>query len=469
MSENRSKIMLVALAVAESTWLFALLAVIGLALGLGEAAMPWLAVFGLMFAAVLVGSLFAGVEGDNLALAMSQAALALVFIYLFMGAGPYVENATFDAGWIVRLTTGQLDGGQVVNIIIAFIVSVWIWRHGLKLASDPYPQDRLSTVFKIGIGVLAVAVLVDQAVPEDLGAGTLLIPFFAATLIGMAVGRLPEQGFAHKGREWARMIAVSVFVIMGLGLLLGLLGGLYGSGGVRLLYAGWGLAVDAVLWALRYPIMWIVWLMQWILSLFPEREDPETETGAGGLSAVEILGIEPDELTEQGPSLIDAIVNILQYPVIAILVILTFVALTLAFRKFGQRRDTTDDGERESIRGDASVAGDLARLLSGMVPRWLRGKRTRDWIYPQSGPTAPAFHLYFQTLTMGIKWGMTFHPHQTPTERVPLLQAALPGAPVSEVTAHFNAACYGEIGADAGLMESLGIELMAAERRLKGD
>ena len=86
-----------------------------------------------------------------------------------------------------------------------------------------------------------------------------------------------------------------------------------------------------------------------------------------GDSAVEILGIEPAEVAEQGPSLVDAIVHILQYPVIVILVILTFVALTLAFRKFGQRRETTDDGERESIRGDASAAARKIRLLDGDV------------------------------------------------------------------------------------------------------
>jgi hypothetical protein len=464
MAESRSRIILISVVVADSIWLFALFAVAGVVVDLGSAPLPWLAVFGLLVASVGMGALFGGVTGDTPTLAIWQALIALVAIYLFMGTGSYVQDRAFDAGWIAGFGNGSFRGPDLVSIILAFCIAIWLWRHGLKLATNRFPEDRLSRVFKIGIAVLAVSVLVDQARREDLGASTLLVPFFAATLVGMAVGRLPESGVGQKSVQWARVIGVSVLGVMGAGLLIGLIGGTYGSSGVRLLYAGWGLFVDGIIWLIRYPVTGIAAFIQWIIGLFgnslPEPEESRTAPQSGQ----EILGINPERAIEQGDSTVESIIQIIQYPVIALIVVLAFFLLALAFRKYGKRDNGGEDDERDSIRGDADAAGDMARLLGGLVPGWLRGHSKKVWRYPHEQGIAEVFRLYFDVIAVGMKWGVKFEPYMTPVERLPLLQAALPGAPVQEVTERFNAACYGHVPTDPQRVLELEASLREAER-----
>lgn len=467
MAEGRSKLILLSIAVAESVWLFALFSVLGLIGDLGGSPLPWLSLFGLVFLSIGTGYILGNVEGDEASTAIIQALFGLFVIYLVLGTGRYVGDSAFDAGWLFRLLSGDLEAAAAVSAVFALLISLWLWRHGLKLGTDRYPEDRLARIFKIGIGVLAVATLVDQAADEDLGAGALLIPFFGATLVGMAIGRLPEAGVGQNVGQWARVIGVSVFGILGLGLLIGLIGGLYGNGGVRLLYAGWELLVDAVLWLLRYPVTWITAVMEWLLSLFPGNTQEEPQQLQFGQSAQEIFGEETDKAADAGSTLSDTIINILQYPVIVLIIIAVFFLLAVAFRRMGSRDTDEDEDERESIRDELETGGDMSRLLGGLVPSWWRRKAGKNWRHPDDPGFAEVFKLYFESITLGVKWGMTFHPQMTPAERLPMLQAALPGAPVGEVTDRFNAACYGRVPTDVGTVARLRSAVQLAEKNLR--
>jgi hypothetical protein len=255
---------------------------------------------------------------------------------------------------------------------------------------------------------------------------------------------------------------------MGLGLLLGLVGGLYGNGGVKLLFAGWGILVDGILWVLRYPITGLVLFMNWFFDLFADREpQPAAESQQPAQSGQEILNIDPNQAGESSNQLVDTIINILQYPVIVLLVIVAFFILAMAFRRFGKRGEENPDDERESIRGDADTAGDMARLLRGLVPGWLKGKDGKTWRYPDEPGIAEVFQLYFKTIAMGMKWGAPFDPNMTPAERLPALELALPGAPVRQVTDRFNAACYGREPTPQHIVAELDAGLDEAERSNK--
>ena len=467
MAEGRSRLILLSIAVAESIWLFALFSVIGLIGGLGGSPLPWLSLFALTSLSIGSGYILGGVKGDETSTAIRQALFGLVVIYLILGTGRFLDDSTFDAGWIFRLLSGDLKSSAAISAFFGLVISIWLWRHGLKLGTDRYPEDRLALVFKIGVGVLAVATLVDQARDENLGASLLLVPFFGATLVGMAIGRLPEGGVGQNTGQWVRIIGLSVFGILGLGLLIGMIGGLYGNGGVRLLYAGWELLVDAVLWLLRYPVTWITAVLEWLINLFAGNAPEQVEPIQLGQSGRDILGIEPEEAAETGNSLADTIINILQYPAIVLIIIVVFFLLAIAFRRLGSRNVEDDGDERESLRDELETSGDMSRLLAGLVPSWWRRKHGRKWRHPDDPGIAEVFKLYFESLTMGVKWGMTFHPQMTPAERLPLLQAALPGAPVGELTDRFNAACYGKVPTDIGIVAALRSAMEDAERTLR--
>ncbi len=148
-------------------------------------------------------------------------------------------------------------------------------------------------------------------------------------------------------------------------------------------------------------------------------------------------------------------------------VIMTFFLLAMAFRRFGNRRADDDDDERESIRDELDTDGDMSRLLGGLIPGWLRRKKGHTWRYPSDPGFAEVFKLYFDSIGMAVKWGMEFKPQMTPAERLPLLEAALPGAPVGEVTSRFNAACYGRVPTDPRTVEGLRAQMKTAEDALK--
>lgn len=467
MAEGRSKLILLSAAVAESVWLFALFSVLGLIGDLGGSPLPWLSLLALLLISIGTGYILGAAEGDEVSIAIRQSLFGLVIIYLILGTGTFLKDSAFDAGWIFRLVSGDLGSSAAASAIFGLIICIWLWRHGMKLGTDRYPEDRLANVFKIGIAVLAIATLVDQASSEDLGASALLVPFFGATLVGLAIGRLPEGGVGQKSGEWARIIALAVFGVMGAGLLIGLVGGLYGNGGVRLLFAGWGLLVDAVLWVLRFPVTWATAVLQWLLNLFARNPVEPEEQLQPGQPGREIFGQEPEQVVDAGNSAVDTIMNILQYPVIALLIIAAFFLLAMAFRRFGARGTGGADEERESIRSELDTDGDMSRLLGGLIPGWWRRKQGRAWRYPDDPGFAEVFKLYFDSIRLGVKWGMEFHPQMTPAERLPMLQAALPGAPVQEVTSRFNAACYGSVPTDPRTVTELRARMKSAEDALR--
>ncbi len=468
MGEGRSQLILLSVAVAESSWLFAVFMVLGQIGDLGGSPLPWISVLALLLISIFTGHMLGVREGDEVSNAIRQSLFGLVVIYILLGTGTFLDEP-FNIGWLFTLLSGDLGSTASVSAVFGFLILLWLWRHGIKLGTDRYPEDRLARIFKIGIGALAIATLVDQAIDDDLGTVSLLLPFFGATLVGMAVGRLPEGGVGKRSGEWAKVIGVSVFGVMGVGLLLGLIGGLYGNGGVRLLYAGWGLVVDGFLWVLRFPVTWAIAIINWLIDLFARDPDGEDRESVPPQSGDEILGREPTEMVEAGNATVDSILNIIQYPVIALAVITAFFILAMAYRRLGQQEESDDDDERESLRSELNTAGDMSRLLGGLVPGWMRRRSGKGWRSPDESGFAEVFSLYFDALGFAVKRGMQFHPQMTPRERLPLLQAALPGAPIGELTDRFNDACYGHIPADPNEVEALRSRIEEARKAPQPD
>ena len=470
MREHRSKIIYACTAITESCWLFALLGIIGLTAGQGGSPLPWLAVFLLLGAGMYTGWVTMGMRGDPVNLAIVLGLVGLVCVYLAVAAGTYEGRAGFDMLWSARLTGGDVTAGRWVGTVIALVGAVLLWRRAAGLVADRYIEERLQHSFKVGIAVIAVAILVEQAGGRSLDARTVLVPFFAVSLAGMAVARLPEHGVGAKAASWARVIAVSVLAVLGIGLLLGLAGGVYGSGGVRLLYRGWGLFIDGLLWLIRYPLQLLVSGMlafwTWVRGLLnPSGEtaplDPLTPPGfaapEGGLPAA-----------GGGSHLAETLVNILQYPLLILLVIAIFLVLALTFRRMWQRKAKDSSEDREKIEGGADASADLAKLLKGLLPAWMRRRRepALTWRYPEGEPgVGEVFMLYFDYLSAAIKRGMRYDPAFTPDERVGALRTALPGTPVESVTERFNAACYGREPTDAETVALLRSALELAQPR----
>jgi hypothetical protein len=283
----------------------------------------------------------------------------------------------------------------------------------------------------------------------------LLIPFFGASLVGLAAARLPQTDDTGDA-SWPMVIGISVLGILGVGVVGGLIVGRYGDIGVRGLLGLWSGFVDAVLWVLRWPIELVIrglWaFILWLRNVFGGEPTEPEEIGAAAPEQSELV-----PAADQVEKATEFTLTALRWPLSILLIVVLFFVLVFAYRRFMRRSDDKDELDRESIRGDADARADMLKLLSNLLPKWLRrGEQRALWKWPEGERgVAEAFLLYFDTLAHAIKRGMVFDPNVTPNERTPALAVFLPGAPVDAVTSRFNAACYGSQPADLSELNDL--------------
>ena len=451
----------VALVVVESILWFSVLAAMGSSAGLDGSPIPWAAL--IILFAIGAGSawFFGAARGDAPTIALLQGIVALVAVYGTVASATVGDTWSFKLAWPVDMFGATYNAEGVADLVIALIASGLIWYRAQRLVSSGEVAVQLKRDFKVGTGVIAVALMTELAVGFDIGITQILLPFFGAALIGLAASRLPQSKDAGNA-SWPVVIGISVFGILVLGAVGGLLTGRYGNVGVRGLVNLWGVLVDGLLWILRWPIELAITLMlaiiEWLKNVFGTEEPPQEEPG-GGAPGPPDFGAGP----EQVETATEYALGALRWPLSILLVVVVFFILVFAYRRFSNRADDDDDPDRESIRGDADAKADMLKLLSSLVPGWLKGGKGRArWKWPEGEKgVAEAFLLYFDTLAHAIERGMVFDPNVTPNERIPALAVFLPGAPIDAVTSRFNAACYGGLATDTGELDDLRLAVEA--------
>ena len=455
-----------ALVVVESILWFSVLTIIGTLLGLGGSPLPWAALLFLFGVGMGSAWIFGGSKGDAVTVALYQAAVALFAVYFTVASGTVGDTWSFKIAWPVDMFGGTYGGEGAFDLIFGLIAAAALWYRSQNIVSKGDISRLLSRAFKIGTATIAVALIVQLQTDINAGVSPLLVPFFGASLIGMAVSRLPQTEDTGNA-SWPMVIAISVFAILGIGIVGGLLTGRYGNLGVRGLVNLWGAFVDVLLWVLRYPIefaMRLLWeLILWLKNRFQSEEAvEEAPVGEVGDSIV-------DEVTARADDAADFAVDAIRWPLSILLLVVLFFVLVFAYRRFSTRDKGDGDDDRESIRGDADAKADMMRLLTELVPNWMkRGTRRSLWKWPEGEKgVAEVFMLYFDTLVHAMKRGMIFDPNVTPNERVSALTVFLPGAPIETVTSRFNAACYGAQPTDIDELGRLRIEIDGASKKPK--
>ncbi|MCG8542887.1 MAG: DUF4129 domain-containing protein [Alphaproteobacteria bacterium] len=457
MPNRQNPIVLAAMVIADGAWLFTALAVIGFFTNQDGSPLPWFAVFALLaFGAAVakIAPLFA-LSGHSPAIV--QAGVGIVAIYLALSAGTWAARDGFYLAWGLQTVQGDYSPVAVLGSLIALFAGAYIWRHAAVVATSTTPEYRLLRSFRVGIVVLAIALLVEQTTGRGLGATEMLVPFFAASLAGLAIARLPQRSGIRNA--WTRVIAATVVAVVTLGLALGAMAGMFAQGSVNLIVQGWSYISGALLWIARLileplvkgMVAFIEWLRDRLAGPSPGSEPPRPRRPAWDWLDI-----------EAGEPLADRIVEFLQVPMILLLLAVFCWILVRAYRGHATGRAPQMTEERESIEVDAPA--ELAQLIWDLLPDWikrLRGDKTALRYPRDEAGITEVFLLYFDTITLAAKRGLDFDPGQTPTERIPHLRTALPGLAVERITALFNAACYGRKRAAAGAVEPLRRQLDA--------
>ena len=456
MSDWRNQIVFTAIAVSESVILFTIIAVISAGLSLDYPPLHWGMVLLLYLTGMVTSWIVGGLRGSLVTIALLYGTAGLVMIYVAVATTRFNPGFNFDLAWIYHLFNRDLTGESVAALIIALVVSLVIWRRTSTIIRDDNDApDHLKRIFKRGLVVLAVGLIVDEFVSEPIGLAQLLIPYFIATLGGMAVARLPND--SPVAGKWMRIIVVALGAFLGTGLIAGFFGGRYGYAGLNALWIAWGWTVDAILFVLRYPLLAIGWVIAKIIELLQslfgaEPVEQEQEQGEG--QRPEFPEREATEAVDS--AWVETVLEILQLPLTFLLLFVVLIVVALAYRRIIRRLNRDDGIERETIRDEVEEVTYLD-LLKGLLPDWMtrRGTPRHLWSYPDDPGIKEVFILYFETLEMALERGWEFNSRLTPTERQPELSMFLNGAPINDITSRFNAACYGNVPTEPSLVEDL--------------
>ena len=368
MSDWRNQIIFTAIAVAESVIVFTLAAVVSAILSLEYPPLHWGMVLLVYLSGMLMSWVVGGLRGGVASAAILYGIFGLSAIYLAVATTRLNAGFNFDLAWIYHLFNRDLTGDQVAALLVSLIVTVVIWRRTSTIVRDDQDApDHLKRLFKRGLVVLAIGLVVDEFVSNPVGLAQLLIPYFIATLGGMAFARLPTDA-PVAGSRWTKIILLALGGFLGTGLIAGILGGRYGSAGLNVLYVLWGWTVDGILWVLRWPLLAIGWIIakiiEFLQSFFgaePVEQEQETQTG----EQPQFPEREAREMTEN--AWVEAVLDALQWPLTFLLLLVVLIVIALAYRRI-VRRLTRDDGvERETIRDEVEEVSYLD-LLKGCCP-----------------------------------------------------------------------------------------------------
>lgn len=445
MSLVQDRLVLVAILLSESAWLYGVFGVLGLMFAGGGSPLSWLAVLAVMGASMLVARVLRLIIMPATAAYAVQMVCGVIVLYLTIGT--QVALGGLDLGWIGKLASRANPEGYTFRAALGSIMGVGLWWRGGGLATADEPVESLKTSFKLGIIALAIAAAVDIYHSADLNIFPIMFVFFATGLGGLSFGHLlPASRRSMEQGAWPRVIGGTVAAVVVMGLLFSLLqrDALAWLAGPLLVILN-GLAT-VIFFVFIVPMAFIADLLtRGLFSLFRwlaggQQNQQQLDLGNGFLESLNRMR----EGQEQGP-VAAALLHALEWTLLALIILAALFLLASAFRRRLRWRRVDDDTIHESVKEGADPAQDLARLLSNLLPSWLKGgKPRRAFRLPDDdADVVDVFRIYFGLLALAEDKGIPRPPSETPEEYQRTLETVFPAELVRKATAAFNRACYG--------------------------
>ena len=438
-TDARDRLIVAALVVAESAWLFALLGIIGLGMGNGGSALGWLAVLALLatgagVARVLSSSMFGGALPYVLQIIAGVSA-----IYLTMATQVGTSDAFWNLGWPMAASGSSDVAGANFRATFGTVAAVLLWWRGGTLGSSEEPTESLNRSFKFGMVLMALAVLVDvnsEAVLHTFGA---LFAFFAGSLAGLGVARLGHGAGGERGAMiWLRVVAGTVAGVLAVGAAFSLIRREFLEAVRAPVSEVLGWMGTALFYVVILPVAWVInGLVGLVLGLF-SGDGPTRELIPTG----ESLG-EQFLQREAGPT--PSYVTALEWVLLAVVIAVALYVIVFALRRRGRRRPAQIEGVRESVLGESDPMLDAANMLFGLLPSALRRRRAGSRVTLPSGPpdVVEAMRSYYRLLLHAGGRGGDRPSSTTPAEYRARLAQLVPGHLADASTEAFNAAFYG--------------------------
>ena len=447
---RQDRVVLAAHVVAESAWVFALAGIVGTLADFDSSPQSWYGVVGILGLSVLLSRITPrkGQKAEVMYALMAVLGLAVVYASVAL----HVEPGQIRPSWAIDWLINDAPGGYTSRGVFGAILGVVLWWRGTRVASNEFPTDDLSFTFRVGMLVLVAALIYDLNTDESLSTFPMVFLFFGSSLIGLSAGHLLEESRHSAGeRTWPKAIGATVAGITTFGLLVALVN----RGVLSFLSKPATAALEAlargVLWGIIAPIAFVFdVVVGWLISLLGifrgEREQPQEEE-----INPEIQGFLETLQEEQAAASegFATVLQIIEWALVAIVVVIVLLILGRAFRRVLRGRDRGTDGQRDSMVQEANPVGDVAKLALRLVPDVLKRPQRKGYRVPDGPPgIVEAFRLYYDLLDTAEEQGITRRKYDTPTEFQGRLEGTFPSDVVRPSTETFNLAIYADVPAD---------------------
>ena len=447
---RQDRVVLAAHVVAESAWVFALAGIVGTLADFDSSPQSWYGVVGILGLSVLLSRITPRKGQKAEVMYALMAVLGLMVVYASVAL--HVEPGQIRPLWAIDWLINDAPGGYTSRGLFGAILGVLLWWRGTRVASNEFPTDDLSFTFRVGMLVLVAALIYDLNTDESLSTFPMVFLFFGSSLIGLSAGHLLEESRHSAGeRTWPKAIGATVAGITTFGLLVALVN----RGVLSFLSKPATAALEAlargVLWGIIAPIAFVFDVgVGWLISLLGifrgEREQPQEEE-----INPEIQGFLETLQEEQAAASegFATVLQIIEWALVAIVVVIVLLILGRAFRRVLRGRDRGTDGQRDSMVQEANPVGDVAKLALRLVPDVLKRPQRKGYRVPDGPPgIVEAFRLYYDLLDTAEEQGITRRKYDTPTEFQGRLEGTFPSDVVRPSTETFNLAIYADVPAD---------------------
>lgn len=454
---RQDRVVLAAHVVAESAWVFALMGVVGTLAGFDSSPLSWYGVAGILGLSVLLSRMTPR-KGDRVEVLYAlMAVLGLVVVYTSVAL--HVEPGQIRPAWPLDWLSNDASGGYTSRGVFGAILGVILWWRGTRVASNEFPADDLSFTFRVGMVVLVVALIYDLNSGENLSTFPMVFLFFSSSLIGLSAGHLLEESRRSADKQtWTKAIGATVVAITAFGLLVALIN----RGVLSFLSKPATAALDAlargVLWGIVAPIAFLFdVIVGWLIGLLGvfqgEREQPQEEAINPEIQGFLETIQEEQEAASEGFALI---LQIIEWALVAVIVVIVVLLLGRAFRRVLRGRERSAEGQRDSMVQDANPVADVAKLAIRLVPDVLKRPQRKGYQVPDGPPgIVEAFRLYYDMLDTAEEHGIARLKHDTPTEFQGRLERTFPADVVRPSTEAFNLAIYADVPADRSMIQRL--------------
>jgi len=432
--------------IAESSWMFGIMLMIGVAFGKTiPSQQPIITWFGVLFL-MSAGSYLGHYDFFGLKI-LFRSLITLLAIYFIVALTP-APNHSFEILWPNLFFSDASTAGYKFRLILSIFLSSLLWLRGTRIGALSSPDQGMSTSFKIGVLILSLTIIVDLFSAVDLNTLILSIIFFASGLFGLGFANIDVNDYEDQGKgnninPVTLTIGILVVIISMIGIVSTFLQGGVANYISLFMFSFYQMLVFAFIWGFVVPIAWLYGLIvDLIRQLFTgmdssteSRDAPPINFSEGAIESIQNI---------QREGSVNPIFSIVLWTLFT-LILLFILYLSIKYLTRPKDKKTIQlTGQRESLIEDANVLEDFRNLLSSLFPSI--GRRSKKSLYNAGEGSRGVIEiilLYYKFLEFANTRGVSKQPHQTTLEFRSALQSIFNQNFVKEITDSFNDAFYG--------------------------